>query len=194
MKKKKIQCILKKYRFSIPNDTILSCSELRVLCREYRVRYRKATFSNYKKIVEKINKNIQYKLKTRQIIAIMNKEECPICYETFTYLKYPKYTYCMHAFCSDCLSIYLKHNHGCPLCRDKYTTMENMDIVDMEINIFFEKSIAFHFHCMNIIYIHVLLAFMILLFVYVLYEEMLKIQNQKDHTKMINLSDYSHNY
>lgn len=192
MKKRKIQCILKQYRFSIPNDRILPTSQLRILCREYNVRYRKSTFSNYKKIVEKLNKNIQCLLKTRQIATILNKEECPICYETFTYLKYPKYTYCMHAFCSDCLDIHLKANKGCPLCRDKYTTAENMEFVNMEINLFFEKSIAFHFHCMNIIFIHGLLLIMAFLFVYILYEEVVKIQNRNNHAKTINLIHYSH--
>jgi len=192
MKKRKIQCILKQYRFSIPNDKILPTTQLRILCREYNVRYRKSTFSNYKKIVEKLNKNIQYQMKTRQIASILNKEECPICYETFTYLKYPKYTYCMHAFCCNCLEMHLKTNIGCPLCRDKYTTAENMDIVNMEVNLFVENSVAFHFHCMNIIFIHSLLLIMAFLFVYILYEEVVKIQNQKHHEKMIKFMNYSH--
>ena len=51
----------------------------------------------------------------------LNKEDCPICFTKLNILNY-SITVCGHAFCRECIFIYItKEQETCPLCRAEYT-------------------------------------------------------------------------
>jgi len=127
----KKQEILNKYKYSMPVSTItIPNKHFRILCKEYKVRYRLPPFYSTIKPIDFIillNKRkelaniIQNKIKEKWINYTQNLidigEECPICYEKFSNTNYPTITLCMHSFCHTCLKLHLKHNYNCPICR-----------------------------------------------------------------------------
>jgi hypothetical protein len=127
----KNQEILKKYKHSIPFSSIMiPNTHFRILCKEYKVRYRLPRFysgmqnEHFIRLLKKrkvLADILQNKIKqkwieyTNQFIA--TGEECPICYDLFSETKYPITTFCMHTFCEKCILNHLKTNSLCPLCR-----------------------------------------------------------------------------
>lgn len=52
---------------------------------------------------------------------LLGKEDCPICFTTLNSLNF-SITVCGHAFCRECIFIYItKEQEICPLCRAEYT-------------------------------------------------------------------------
>ena len=182
----KIERIIKKYRFLLPNNEPIPNGHLRILCREYGVRFRNSNpFSDiHRRMVEKLQKKMKNRLAAHQILAIVKNEECPICYETFTPYRVPVFTQCMHAFCSHCLILHLKSSKRCPICRDLYVQtveireedlrdpfLSSMDIVLRDNDTF---TFAIHEYTIWVVYwfVNILVFVSTWLGVYFLYDEL----------------------
>lgn len=136
----KKQEILNKYKYSMPISTItIPNNHFRILCKEYKVRYRLPPFYSTIKptdFISLLNKRkelaniIQNKIKERWIMykkhLISMQEECPICYEKFSEIVFPIITFCMHSFCESCINTHLRNEYNCPICR-RYIILNLID-------------------------------------------------------------------
>ena len=83
-------------------------------------------FKNSKEINEILGKAICIK---KNDIDLINKEECPICFEPFYYKKYKrKLSCCSNTYHKTCIDKWLKKNSSCPNCR--FDFLEKKDNIE----------------------------------------------------------------